>query len=577
MSFSAGTRGLATIAVLAAAGVLAALAPGAASADTQRFYDNWTVGAGPVSITNDRSGDITISSNTPSPFISRYTADGEFINSFAAGGTNLGGRDVTTDSAGNVYVVNSTDSVIKKFSPSGTLITSWGAFGAGDGQFFAVDDIATGPGNQIYVTDVGNSRIQWFSSTGVFLGKFSITGSPTGLDVGSDGTIFVSEGSLDEVRAYNSTGTLIDTIGEAGSGAGDINNVDDVDVGDDGRIYVLDSGAGNIKAYATDGTFETSFASAGTGNGQLSGPNGLTVDKAGNTWVTEAGLARVSLFAFGPRVIGGQTRDFGTAYIGAQPADNLVYMQNDNYVLPIPVNGSSLATGTDYSIPASTNECSNVILLPGHVCAVGVRFAPTSTGTKADTLNLDGGFRPVALTGVGATAATGPSGPTGATGATGGTGPSGPTGGTGSTGSTGPTGGTGPSGPTGETGSTGPTGPQGPTGNKGEAKINKITSDIVRPSSGRTDLAKVTCSKATCNILSSSATVTVRGTKVKVSVLGPKSIGAGKTSKFGVKVPGNLRKKLLKGKKSGQAIIFLSAGVNGGNWTQRNMRIGLKG
>lgn len=551
------------------AGLLMVLSPAVASADTQRFYDNWNVGAGPVGIANDRFGDITISSNTPAPFVSRYTADGDFINSFAAGGTLLGGRDVTVDSAGNIYVVNTTDSLIKKFSPSGTLLTQWGAFGSGDGQFFAVSALATGPGNQIYAADIGNSRIQRFSSTGTFLGSFSVTGSAVGLDVGSDGTIFVSEGSSDEVRVYNGAGTQIDTIGESGSGVGDIGDVADIDVGNDGRIYVVDSGAGNTKVYAPDGTFETSFGSPGIGDGQLASPNALTADRAGNVWVTETSNARVSLFAFAPRVIGGSTRDFGGIYIGSPPADNLVYMQNDNYVLPMHVGAASLTTDIQFTIPPATAECENVILLPGHVCAVGVSFSPSSPGGYTDTLNLDGGWRKVALSGAGLEAPTGPTGETGSTGGTGSTGSTGPIGPTGGTGSTGP------SGPSGPSGGTGPTGPQGPSDDNGSAKVSRISSKTIKVRGGRTNVVKVKCSKVKCDVFQRSAKATVRGTTFKVQVYGPNKIGANKTATYAIKIPSKQRNRLLKGKKSGQAIVYLFAGAEGGNWTKRNMRIGL--
>ncbi len=555
-------------------GLLMALAPAGASADVQRFYDNWAIGAGPVGIANDRFGDITISSNTPAPFVSRYTADGEFINSFAVGGTLLGGRDVTTDSAGNVYVVNTTDSLVKKYSPEGVAITQWGAFGAGDGQFFAVGAIATGPGNQIYVSDQGNGRIQRFSSTGAFLGKFSVGGAQTGLDVGSDGRIFVAEGSSDEIRIYDEFGIITGTIGESGSGAGDLNDVADVDVGDDGRIYVLDSGAGDIKVYAPDGTFENSIGTAGTGNGQLSNPTALTADRAGNVWATESGTGRVSLFAFAPRVIGGTSRNFGNVFIGNPPATQQVLMQNDNYVLPMYVGSASLDGGSDFSLPANALECSQVILLPGHVCSVGVEFDPATTGAKTDTLNLDGGWREVSLTGTGVEAPTGPTGGTGLTG------PTGPTGSTGDTGPTGPSGGTGPTGgdgPTGPTGGTGPTGPRGPKGQDGSATISKITSKTVKVEAGRTFVAKIRCAKLKCDVFNRKATVTVRGgKKFNVKLTGPKAIAANKTAKYAIKLPAKQRKRLLKGKKSGQAIVYIFAGAEGGNWSKRNMRIGLK-
>lgn len=583
MKCSSRIKGLVAIVALAMAGSIAAFAPVAASADTQRFFSNWNVGGGPTGIANDRLGDVYVSSNIPAPFVYHYTAEGDFINSFAAGGTFLGGRDVTTDSSGNVYVVNSTDSLIKKFAPNGNLIAQWGSFGSGNGQFFAVDDLATGPGNQIYAADVGNGRIQRFSSDGAFLGSFSVPGSTVGLDVGSDGSIFVVDGTLDEVRAYNIAGTQTDTIGGSGSGAGDIGDAADVNIGDDGRIYVVDSGAGNIKAYAPDGTHETSFASPGSNDGELSGPNSLSADRAGNVWVTESSATRISLFARAPRVIGGSSRSLGTSYLGDDPETEMVYLQNDNYLLPQHVGSSGLATGTDFSISTANDECSNVILLPGHVCGVGVAFDPLSVGLKSDTLELDNGWREVALSGTGALTPTGPSGPTGetgstgTTGSTGGTGPTGPIGPSGGTGATGSTGTSGPTGSSGSTGQTGPTGPQGPSGSKGQAQVSKLSSKTVRVAGATTNVAQVKCLNVACEVLNRKATVTIRGSaKILVPLVGPKSVAADKTAKFGIQLTAKLRNRLLKGKKSGQAIVYLSAGADGGNWTKRNMRIGLQ-
>ncbi len=154
----------------------------------------------------------------------------------------------------------------------------------------------------------------------------------------------------------------------------------------------------------------------------------------------------------------------------------------------------------------------------------------------------------------------------------------GATGSTGSTGATGSTGSTGPSGPTGSTGPSGPTGPTGstgPSGAKGEARIQKISSKTVRVPVGQVQVVQVTCTKSPCNILSRKGTVTVRGQRVSVPVSGPASIAAGKTARYSIRLPARFRNRLALGRKSGQAVVFLSAGIDGGNWTQRNMRMGL--
>ena len=44
---------------------------------------------------------------------------------------------VAVDSTGDVYVADSGNSRIQKFTPTGTFITKWGSLGTGDGQFGA--------------------------------------------------------------------------------------------------------------------------------------------------------------------------------------------------------------------------------------------------------------------------------------------------------------------------------------------------------------------------------------------------------------------------------------------------------
>ena len=46
-----------------------------------------------------------------------------------------GPRGVATDSMGNVYVTDAVRNRIVKLSADGVVITTWGSYGIGDGQF----------------------------------------------------------------------------------------------------------------------------------------------------------------------------------------------------------------------------------------------------------------------------------------------------------------------------------------------------------------------------------------------------------------------------------------------------------
>ena len=61
--------------------------------------------------------------------------------------------DITIDSAGNVYVTDSNNYRIQKFTSTGTFITKWGAFGTGDGQFSSPQGIAVNSADNVYGAD----------------------------------------------------------------------------------------------------------------------------------------------------------------------------------------------------------------------------------------------------------------------------------------------------------------------------------------------------------------------------------------------------------------------------------------
>lgn len=347
-----------------------------------------------------------------------------------------------------------------------------------------------------------------------------------------------------------------------------------MDVGDDGNIYV--SGGSRVQKISPAGAFLEEIGTAGSGNGQFGVIAGLAADRAGNLWVADSGNLRVSIFAFSPRVIGGTTRNFGNVFLNDPIAVQQVYMQNDNYVLPMFVGSASLDTGTDYSLPSDYLECDNVILLPGHVCSVGVGLNPTTTGTKTDTLNLDGGWREVSLTGNAVASPVGPTGSTGSTGATGSTGLTGTTGLTGGTGPAGPTGtgSTGATGPTGPSGPTGPTGPKGPVGGDTTPKINKLA-NVVRVGASPVAMVKVRCPKVACTVNGRSGKALSRGRVLAVRVTGPNRIGAGKTARFHVTIPAAIRNRLTNAR-SGTVNVYLSVRSDAGSSERRNLRVGIR-
>ncbi len=67
---------------------------------------------------------------------------------------------VAVDSYGNVYVADTNNNRIQKFSSTGKFITMWGTLGTGNGQFSGPSGIAVDGSGNIYVADTNNNRIQ---------------------------------------------------------------------------------------------------------------------------------------------------------------------------------------------------------------------------------------------------------------------------------------------------------------------------------------------------------------------------------------------------------------------------------
>ena len=109
----------------------------------------------------------------------------------------------------------------------------------------------------------------------------------------------------------------------------------------------------------------------------------------GTVGLTGSGLAPASLSADPPSVDFGKVTNTGESVIG-------VTIQNDGAV----ATGTLTASITDPAnlFTLKTNGCLNKTLGQGASCAVSVRFAPTSTGTKTATLTVGDGVKTVTVT-----------------------------------------------------------------------------------------------------------------------------------------------------------------------------------
>ena len=87
---------------------------------------------------------------------------------------------VAVDPSGNVFVTDSGNHRIQKFTSFGGFLASWGEFGPGLGQFSSPTGVAVDPSGNVFVTDFGNRRILKFKGNGIFTTKWGSHGSADG-------------------------------------------------------------------------------------------------------------------------------------------------------------------------------------------------------------------------------------------------------------------------------------------------------------------------------------------------------------------------------------------------------------
>jgi len=92
----------------------------------------------PSGIAFDRAGYVYVA-DSQNDRIQKFSADGRFVGKWGSTGTVKGRFQhpwgIAVDSTGNVYVTDALNSRVQKFSPDGQFLAQWGSPGSGDGQF----------------------------------------------------------------------------------------------------------------------------------------------------------------------------------------------------------------------------------------------------------------------------------------------------------------------------------------------------------------------------------------------------------------------------------------------------------
>ena len=147
--------------------------------------------------------------------------------------------DVAIAPNGDFYVSDGYgNSRVVKFSKDGTFITAWGKKGDGPGEFDLPHSVALDRQGRVYVGDRENYRIQVFDADGEFLHQWKHVGSPWGLDITADQTIFMADGRNNRVLKLDLDGKILGVLGGFGKRPGQFNYSHHLALDALGNLYV---------------------------------------------------------------------------------------------------------------------------------------------------------------------------------------------------------------------------------------------------------------------------------------------------------------------------------------------------
>ncbi|MBE3605038.1 hypothetical protein IMX07_15585 [bacterium] len=234
------------------------------------------------------------------------------------------------DSAGNIYIADLGNNLIRKMTPSGTVTTVAGSGVAGyaDGpalsaQFNQPRGIAVSPTGDLYVSDAYNQRIRKISlTTGqvTTLAGSGATGTTDGvgtaaqfsypeeLVVNASGTIFLVDSNNSRIRQITPDGTVTTLAGSTagfadGTGtAAKFNYPRGIVLDKSNNLYVTDYTNNRIRKVTPSGVVTTIAGSgvAGSTDGQgtaaqLNGPYGISIDSYGVLYITDLNINKIRL------------------------------------------------------------------------------------------------------------------------------------------------------------------------------------------------------------------------------------------------------------------------------------------
>lgn len=243
--------------------------------------------------------------------IQKFATDGKFLFSWgtyasvdsgnAPAGTFNEPWGIAVAQDGSVFVADTWNHRIQKFTDNGEFISMWGEPGLAETEtrFWGPRGIAVDQDSNVYITDTGNNRVVVFDKDGNFITQFGVNGinpgeldEPVGIAVDSEGLVYVADTWNQRIQIFEpiTANTYQYLRGWEISGwyGQSVSNKPFIALDASGNVFVTDPDAYRILEFDNDGNIIRSWGNASSGIDGFGSPSGIAVDTDGKVWVADA-------------------------------------------------------------------------------------------------------------------------------------------------------------------------------------------------------------------------------------------------------------------------------------------------
>jgi uncharacterized protein (TIGR03663 family) len=209
---------------------------------------------------------------------------------------------------GSVYIADTWNHRIQKFTPDGQFIKMWGFFGQAESAdaFWGPRDVAVDENGRVFVTDTGNKRVVIFDEEGTYLGSFGTPGmapgqldEPVGISVDPLGFVYIADTWNQRVQVFEEQdiGGFVparewEIAGWYGTST---DNKPYLSV-DGERVFVADPEGYRILQFTSTGEIINFWGDFSAGNNGFGLAASVAIDPRGGVWVSDAGNSRLMHF-----------------------------------------------------------------------------------------------------------------------------------------------------------------------------------------------------------------------------------------------------------------------------------------